>query len=73
MIFLKTLLKHGQMMRNTWLQVVNDVAERGVKLCNDFIGSSRDEERFQNILQVVENHRKAQPNQRKRVTPSVKN
>ena len=28
------------------MQVVNDIAERGVKLCNDFIGSSRDEERF---------------------------
>ena len=28
------------------MQVVNGVAERGVKLCNDFIGSSRDEERF---------------------------
>ena len=55
------------------MQVDNDIAERGVKLCNDFIGTSRDEARFQNELHVVENHRIVQPSQRKRVTQSVKN
>ena len=36
------------------LRVVNDAAERGVKLCQDFIGQSKSEEKMQSILQVVE-------------------
>ncbi len=37
------------------LRVVNDAAERGVKLCSDFIGSAKKESKLQHILQVVEN------------------
>ena len=37
------------------MAVVNDSAERGVKLCHDFLDSAKDEARLQNILQVVEN------------------
>ena len=47
------------------LQVVNEAAERGVKLCHDFIGVTKDENRFQKILQVVETVRKHVPNQRR--------
>ena len=48
------------------LSVVNDGAERGVKLAYDYIGSSKKEDNFQNILQTVENDRRLLPNQRKR-------
>ena len=48
------------------LPVVNDAAERGVKITSDFLDSARNEERFQTTLQVVENDRKTVPNQRKR-------
>ena len=48
------------------LAVVNDAAERGVKLGHDFLSYARNEENYQNILQVVENDRKSLPNQRKR-------
>ena len=48
------------------LSVVNDAAERGVKLCHDFLHSSKKEGNLQNILQVVENCRSRLPNQRKR-------
>ena len=54
----KTIVNH--------LAVTNDAAERGVKLAFDFIGSSKREETYQNILQVVDNQRKAVPNQRRR-------
>ena len=46
------------------MAVVNDAAERGVKLCHDFLDSARKEERLQDVLQVVENDRAAIPNQR---------
>lgn len=46
------------------LKVVNDAAERGVKLGSDFISAAKIEENYQNILQVVENDRNRQPNQR---------
>lgn len=46
------------------LSVVNDGAERGVKLAHDFLDSARKEGNLQNILQVVENHRHSLPNQR---------
>ena len=45
-------------------RIVNDSAERGVKLGNDFIDSAKLEDRYQNVLQVVENDRKRIPNQR---------
>ena len=40
------------------LSVVNDPAERAVKLRNDFVSSARGEDHFQNLLQVVECDRK---------------
>lgn len=46
-------------------QVVNEAAERGVKLCHDFLNVARNENRFQEVLQVVENDRLRVPNQRK--------
>ena len=39
------------------LAVVNDAAERGVKLCHDFLTTSKSESDLQHILQVVENCR----------------
>ena len=39
------------------LCVVNDAAERGVKLCHDYIDSARKEGNIQSILQVVENNK----------------
>ena len=53
----KRVIKH--------LSIVNDVAERGVKLASDFLCGTKNETCFQNILQVVENDRNATPNQRK--------
>ena len=47
------------------LKVVNDAAERGVKLGYDFLEEAQKEDRWQNILQVVENERKRVPNLRK--------
>ena len=39
------------------ISVVNDAAERGVKLGYDFLGTAVKEERYQRVLQVVENSR----------------
>ena len=36
------------------LKAVEEAAERGVKLCHDFIGVTKDQNRFQKIPQVVE-------------------
>ena len=45
------------------LAVVNDHAERGVALMQDYSGRlTKSEEQFQYILQVVANHRKKYPN-----------
>ena len=52
------------------LSVVNDGAERVVKLANDFLHSAHKEANLQTILQV-ENNRKAVPNQRKRNLSSI--
>ena len=41
------------------LPVVNDGAERGVKITSEFLESARKEETFQTRLQVAENDRKA--------------
>ena len=46
------------------VNVVNDCAERGVKLSSDFTDTARSDEHFQNVLQVVENDRKNAPNLR---------
>ena len=46
------------------IKVVNDAAERGVKLAQDFQGAARKEKRYQNVLQVVENSRKLISDQR---------
>lgn len=48
------------------INVVNDCAERGVKLSADFLNTARSEEHYQNVLQVVEADRKKTPNLRKR-------
>jgi hypothetical protein len=49
------------------VKVVNDAAERGVKLCSDYLKIlSKDEAIRQNILQVVEEHRKLNPSRNKR-------
>ena len=47
------------------IKVVNDAAERGVKLAQDFQEAARKEKRYQNVLQqVVESSRKLIPDQR---------
>lgn len=48
------------------INVVNDGAERGVKLTSDFLSSAKTEEHYQNVLQVVEEDRRMKPNLRKR-------
>ena len=48
------------------LRVVNDSAERGVKLASDFIGSAHTAAKYEMVLQVVENHRHQMPNQREK-------
>ena len=48
------------------MHVVNDAAERGVKLASDFLESAKLEDNYKNILQVAENDRQRTPNQRKR-------
>lgn len=47
------------------INVVNDCAERGVKLTTDFIDSAKREDHFQNVLQVVEQDRRKHGNLRK--------
>ena len=48
------------------LNVINDSAERGVKLSSDFLSAARSEDHYQNVLQVVEEDRRSRPNLRKR-------
>ena len=48
------------------LVVGNDVAERGVKLCHDYINSRKQKGVLQNILQLVENIRARIPDLRQR-------
>jgi hypothetical protein len=50
------------------LNVVNDCSERAVKLASDFLGRSKTEERYQNLLQVVEADRIKRPNLRKKLS-----
>ena len=48
------------------ITVVNDVAERGVKLITDFIQRCEDEGQREALIQVVEEHRKIYPDFKKR-------
>ena len=48
------------------LVVVNDGAEKGVKLCHDYINSRKQEGVLQNILHLVENIRARIPDIRQR-------
>lgn len=48
------------------LNVINDSAEWGVKLSSDYLDAARSEERYQSVLQVMEEDRKQLPNLRKR-------
>lgn len=53
------------------LSVVNDAAERGVKLIQDFNDIlTRDEEQKQFLLQVVQDHRRLYPDATKRTVVS---
>lgn len=47
------------------VNVVNDCAERGIKLTSDFLNAGRSEEHLQNVLQVAEDDRKRKSNLRK--------
>ena len=47
------------------VNVVNDCAERGIKLTSDFLSAGRSEKHFQNVLQVAEHDRKRKSNLRK--------
>jgi len=44
------------------INVVNDCAERGVKLTSDFVEAARTERHLQNVLQAVEHDRAKTPN-----------
>lgn len=55
-------------LKTNAINVINDCAERGVKLGADFADAARSEEHFQNVLQVAEHNRKLRPNLRKRKT-----
>lgn len=46
-------------------KVVNDIAERGIKLISDFAHKTHDEDQRQCLLQVVESHRKQFPDFKK--------
>ena len=48
------------------LNFINDAAERGVCLSNDFTKAARSEDHYQNVLQVVEDNRFKKPNIRKK-------
>ena len=48
------------------LNVINDSAERNVKLSTDYISSAKGEYHYQNVLQVVEADRKETPNLREK-------
>lgn len=49
------------------INVVNDCAERAVKLSTGYLSSTRNEEHYQNVLQVVEHDRREKPNLRKQI------
>ncbi|CAM4569067.1 unnamed protein product [Leuciscus chuanchicus] len=47
------------------MNVVNDSAERGVKLTSDFVAVAKKEQHLQNVLQAVEHDRNQKPNVRR--------
>ncbi len=53
------------------LRVVNDLAERGIKLVSDFIHMCNDEKQRQALLQCVEEHRKLYPDETKQTLCSL--
>lgn len=64
--------QHAKQVINS-LTVVNDPAERGVKLIEDYSGKlTKDEEQLQFLLQVVSEHRKNYPNHTKKSITSKK-
>lgn len=52
-------------------KVVNDLAERAVKLITDFVAITRNEEQRQCVLQVVEAHRRKVPDFRKETLKKI--
>jgi hypothetical protein len=53
-------------------KVVNDLAERAIKLIQDFAnGITKDEEQRQYLLQVVENHRRSIPDFQKKTLKKI--
>ena len=59
---------HYYLMRDTvtGMKVINDVAERGVKLIQDFADSvTKSEPQLQSLLQLVERHMRTYPDFRK--------
>ena len=53
-------------------KVVNDIAERGIKLISDFVEKTHDEGQRQALLQVVEHHRKQFPDFKKSTLSKLK-
>ena len=47
------------------LPVTNDCAERGMALIKQFINNVKDEKRRQDLIQLIQDHRKEVPNLRK--------
>jgi len=47
------------------INVVNDPAERAIKLSSDYLDTAKSEEHYQNVLQIVEEERKLIPNLRR--------
>ena len=54
------------------INVVNDGAERAVKLSSDFLSAAHSEEHYQNVLQIVETERISLPNLRKPLREKIK-
>ena len=57
-------IKATERMSN--INVINDSAERGVKLAQDYLKAAKGEEHYHNVLQVVEASRDSRPSLRKR-------
>ena len=48
------------------VDVVNNSAERGIKLSSDFLAAAHSEKHYQNVLQFVKQDRKKTPNLRRK-------
>ena len=55
----------------TGLTVVNDPAERGVKLIQDFVNKYHDSEARQDLLLTVDCHRKSYPGSNKKTLSNL--